>query len=220
MKAMSEMVQTRESVRQQLRVYMSRTGWTAADIADRSGYSKQTIKQFISSARYGDASAQSAAINLTKFMAENPAYLPDLPGTLYETDATREMDRLIEHARCGGWGTIYGPAGAQKTFLLEYRWAQEIREAEPGLVLVGAEPSMSPRALLAQIAKGLAAPMAYHTDSLRETVLYALRHRKSAVAVVIDEAQLLYDRIDTLETLRRLGDKARNRMGILVAGNE
>jgi hypothetical protein len=40
------------------------------------------------------------------------------------------------------------------------------------------------------------------------------------VAVALDEAQHLYSRIDTLETLREIGDLAGNRMGILVAGNE
>jgi hypothetical protein len=57
-------------------------------------------------------------------------------------------------------------------------------------------------------------------DAVRQSLLYVLRRRKAGVAVALDEAQHLYSRIDTLETLREIGDLAGNRMGILVAGNE
>lgn len=211
---------TRDGVREQLRIYMSKTGMGVSEIASRSGYSMRTVNQFVSGAKYGDAEGMSAARRLDQFMRNNPAELPDFPGRLYETEATREMDRLIEHARSGGWGTIYGPSGAQKTFLLEYRAAEAARNEEGGLVLIGADPALSPRGLLGRIARGIAAPYAQQSEVLREAILYTLRRRKSPVAVVIDEAQLLYPRIDTLETLRRIGDRARDRMGILVAGNE
>jgi type II secretory pathway predicted ATPase ExeA len=211
---------SRENVRYDLRVYMSKTGWGISELAFRSGYAPRTLLQFMSSARYGDAQGQSAARNLAKFMRENPAELPEFPGRLYETEATRAMDRLIDHAIEGGWGTIYGPAGAQKTFLLEYRAAEAARSEECELVLVGADPALSPRALLGRIARGVAAPYAQQCEALREAILYVLRRRQRPVAVVVDEAQLLYARIDTLETLRRLGDKSRGRIGILVAGNE
>lgn len=211
---------TRDRVRDQLRVYMSRTGWSAREIADRAGYAMRTVNQFMSGAKYGDAQGETAARRLAQFMAENPAELPELPGRLYETEATREMDRMIEHAVAGGWGTVYGPAGAQKTFLLEYRAAESAHREETDLVLVGADPSLSPRGLLGRIARGVAAPYAQQTEPLRDAILYTLRRRKNPVGLVIDEAQLLYPRIDTLETLRRLGDKSRGRIGILVAGNE
>lgn len=211
---------TREEVREQLRVYMSKTGWNVREIADRAGYATRTINQFMSAAQYGDAQGESAARRLAQFMRENPAELPELPGTLYETEATREMDRLIEHAVGGGWGTVYGPAGAQKTFLLEYRAAEAVRSEECELVLIGADVALSPNALLRRIARGIAAPYAQQNEPLRDAIIYTLRRRKRPVAIVVDEAQLLYPRIDTLETLRRLGDRARNRMGILVAGNE
>lgn len=211
---------SRDDVRDRLRVYMSKTGWSIRDIADRSGYAMRTVNQFVSGSRYGDAQGESAARRLAQFMAENPPDLPELPGTLYETEATREMDRLIGHAVCGGWGIVYGPSGAQKTFLLEYRAAEAARRDEADMVLIGADPSLSPRALLSRIARGIAAPWAQQSEALRDAIMYTLRRRKNPVAVVIDEAQLLYPRIDTLETLRRLGDRARSRMGVLVCGNE
>lgn len=213
---------SRDSIRQELRIYMSRTGWSLAEIAERSGYSHQTLRQFASGARFGTGLEENGvtAQRLDRFMTENPAALPELPGKLYETEATREMDRLLNHAREGGWGMLYGPAGAQKTFLLEYRAAQAAREGEPEICLVGAEPELSPRGLLARIAQSLGAPYACQTDALRQAILYVARRRKAPVAIVIDEAQLLYSRVDTLETLRRLGDALRQRAGILVAGNE
>lgn len=211
---------TRESVCQSLRVYMSRTGWTLAEIAERASYSHQTLRQFISGARYGDGDGETAARRLARFMEENPAPLPESPGKLYETAATREMGLILERVREGAWGTLYGPAGAQKTFLLRYRFAEAARLPEPDLVLVEVDSAMSPRALFARIAQGLAAPYALQTDKLRQGILYALRRRSSTVALVLDEAQLLYSRIDTLEALRRLGDLAGGRMGILVCGNE
>jgi len=219
---MNVQIPGRDDVRHALRVYMSRTGLSLGEIALRSGFATQTLQQFVSAARFGTpaTAGEITAGRLAGWLAENPAPLPELPGKLYPTEATRAMDRLIDHAREGGWGILYGPAGAQKTFLLEYRAAEAAHAPEPALVVVGADPDLSPRALLGRVAAGLAAPYACQTDSLRQAILYALRQRKTPVALAIDEAQLLYSRVDTLEVLRRLGDAARQRMGILVAGNE
>jgi DNA transposition AAA+ family ATPase len=45
-----------------------------------------------------------------------------------------------------------------------------------------------------------------------------LRHRKSPVALIIDEAQHLAKRLDTLETLRQVCD--RGRIGLLISGHD
>jgi transcriptional regulator with XRE-family HTH domain len=213
---------TREQVSERLRIYMSRTGLTAMEIAYRSGYSTQTLRQFISGGRFGSPPTEAGptAAKLAAWLNSNPAPLPEFPGKLYETDATREMDRMLAHAASSGWGILYGPAGAQKTFLLKFRVAESAREAEPWLVLVDGEDDMSPRVLLSRIAQGLGAPYAWGVEPLREAIFYTLRRRKDPVAIVIDEAQLLYSRVDTLETLRRLADRAMGKVGILVCGNE
>jgi type II secretory pathway predicted ATPase ExeA len=213
----------RQEARKALHVYISRTGFGLRTVAEFTGYAYQTLRQFSSSGRFGDRDGlgEPAARKLLEFFAANPATLPDLPGNLYESEATRTMDAMLASIRRGRWGTLYGPAGAQKTFLLEYRAAEAAREPEPWLVYIRASASgMSPTVLLSRIARALSVPYAQSVDAVRQNLLYVLRRRKAGVAVALDEAQHLYSRIDTLETLREIGDLAGNRMGILVAGNE
>lgn len=216
------MTELREQAREALHVYMSRTGLSLGNIAARAGYSHRTMLQLVSSARFGNREdvGDTTARRLLDWLQANPAPFPELPGKLYETAATAEMDRLLAHAQSGGWGILYGPAGAQKSFLLEYRAAQAARAPQPGLALVQGDTKLSPRAILARIAQAIAAPYAHHTESLREAVLTSLRRREQPVGLVIDEAQLLYREVETLETLRRLGDQSRGRLGLVVAGNE
>jgi hypothetical protein len=214
----------RQEARKALHVYMSRTGFGLRTVAEFTGYAYHTLRQFSSSARFGDRDGLGEPVprkSCSNSFAANPATLPDLPGKLYESEATRTMDAMLASIRRGRWGTLYGPAGAQKTFLLEYRAAEAAREPEPWLVYIRASASgMSPTVLLSRIARALSVPYAQSVDAVRQNLLYVLRRRKAGVAVALDEAQHLYSRIDTLETLREIGDLAGNRMGILVAGNE
>jgi type II secretory pathway predicted ATPase ExeA len=215
------MLQTREQVRADLRVYMSRSRLGLSEIAARSGYSHQTLLQFVSQGRFGTSwDVGETAQRLASFMLENPAPLPAFPGRIYETIGTGAMRELIAEGREGVWGTLYAPYGAQKTFLFETVFAESAREPEPWFALVETVERMSPRQLLSQISRAIAAPYAQYTTELRDSILGELRRRKSAIVVVIDEAQLLYPMIDTLECLRRLGDLARGLVGVIVAGNE
>ncbi len=79
---------------------------------------------------------------------------------------------------------------------------------------------MTPTVLLRRIAAGIGGGYAQHCDGMRQNVLFALRKRSTPLAIVLDEAQHLYRAVDTLETLREVGDLGRGRIGILVAGNE
>jgi hypothetical protein len=79
---------------------------------------------------------------------------------------------------------------------------------------------MTPTVLLRRIAAAIGGGYAAYCDGMRSSVLHALRKRKTALAIVLDEAQHLYRAVDTLETLREVGDLGRQRVGILVAGNE
>lgn len=84
---------------------------------------------------------------------------------------------------------------------------------------------MTPNVLLRRIAAAISAPYSQYTDGIRQSILYTIRKRRTSVALVIDEADSLYKWVDTLETLREIGDRARTRpgragVGILIAGNE
>lgn len=147
-------------------------------------------------------------------MKANPLPVRTLPGRLYSTSATREMDRLLGWCREGGWGTFYGPAGAQKTFLLQTRAAECEGDAEPWMVLVEVTGAWSTLAFFRALARELALPILYHSaDGFRNSLLRALRRRRSPLAIVIDEADLLYDRVDTLQAVRRFVDVAGRHAG-------
>jgi hypothetical protein len=211
---------TRGQVRRDLRVYMSRTGLDLHRIADETGFAHRSLIQFTSGARYGAGDGADTAATLKKFMDAHPWQPPDLPGRLYETAATREMDDLIAYCRRGRWATLYGPAGGQKSFLLEYRAAEAAREAEPCLFWIPIPGRMTPAAILRKISMAVSAPYAQSADALRESIIYTVRARRSPLVLALDEMDLIEKDVDTLETLRRLGDLLRGKLGLIVAGNE
>jgi hypothetical protein len=51
---------------------------------------------------------------LLEFFAADPATLPDLPGRLYESEATRTMDAMLASIQRGRWGTLYAARLARK----------------------------------------------------------------------------------------------------------
>jgi hypothetical protein len=211
---------TREQVRKDLRVYMSRTGMDLHRIADLTGFAHRSLIQFASGARYGAGDGADTAAALKSFMDVHPWQPPDLPGHLYETAATREMDELIAYCRKGRWATLYGPAGGQKSFLLEYRAAEAAREAEPRLVWVPIPGRMTPAAMLRKISMAIPAPYAQSADALRENIIYTVKARRSPLVLALDEMDLIEKDMDTLEAVRRLGDLLRGKLGLIVAGNE
>jgi hypothetical protein len=199
---------------------MVRTGMDLRQIADSAGFAHRSLIQFASGGRYGDGDGELTAVALSQFMDSHPWEPPDLPGHLYETAATREMDDLIAYCRKGRWATLYGPAGAQKSFLLEYRATEAARNAEPGLVWIPIPGRMTPLAILRHIAKAVAAPYAQSGDGLRQSIIYTVRARRLPLVLALDEMDLIEKDIDTLETVRRLGDLLRGKLGMIVAGNE
>src|SRR5208283_1516678 len=97
--------------------------------------------------------------------------------------------------------------------------------AEPSIALVEISGPMTPWGLLGRIAQEVSAPFAQSTEGLRNSILWAVRSRKTPLALILDEADLLYKSVDALEVLRRLGDAlpvrpGRPGLGLLVAGNE
>jgi len=211
---------TRDAARDALRIYVMRMGLSLSEFASRTGFAHHSLRQFVSTSRYGAGEGQFTAEALMNYMEANPWEPPELPGHLYETEATREMDSLISYCRGGRWATLYGPAGAQKSFLLEYRAAQAARDPEPGFVWLPIPGRMTPCGILRLIATGIAAPYAQSAEGLRQSILHRLRARNTVLVIAFDEADLLYKDVDTLEVIRRLGDALRGRLGIIVAGNE
>jgi hypothetical protein len=130
------------------------------------------------------------------------------------------MDDLIAYCRRGRWATLYGPAGGQKSFLLEYRAAEAAREAEPRLFWVPIPGRMTPAAMLRKISMAISAPYAQSADALRENIIYTVKARRSPLVLALDEMDLIEKDVDTLETVRRLGDLLRGKLGLIVAGNE
>jgi len=211
---------TREEVRRDLRVYMSRTGMDLRQISDFTGYAHHTLRQFVSGGRYGDGNGADTAAALRGFMDVHPWQPPDLPGHLYETAATREMDDLIAYCRKGRWATLYGPAGGQKSFLLEYRAAEAAREPEPGLLWIPVPGRMTSAGMLRKISMAISAPFAQSADAIRQNIIYTVKARSTPLVLALDEMDLLAKDVDTLETVRRLGDLLRGKLGLIVAGNE
>ncbi len=207
----------REQARRELRVYMSRSGLGLRAIADRTGFAHRSLIQFVSAARYGVGEGAVTAAALTDWMHGNPLPEPELPGRLYATAATREMDELLGDIRDGGWGILYGPSGSQKTFFLEYRAAESPQDI---IYIRASAAGMRPGTLLRRISAWIGAPYAQSIDAMRQNILFEARRRRSPLALVIDESDHLYSWVETLETLREIGDLARRKIGILIAGNE
>lgn len=210
-------------MREQLRSYMSRAGLTARDVAEETGYAPRTIMQFISSGYFGmlEREGSETATKLRAWMERNPLPVRRSPGRFYPTAATREIDRLIAHAKYGGWGILYGPAGAQKTFTLRTRAAEAAADAEPTIALIDVTGAWSPRTIFRAVAAELGIGLLYNSaDNFQRGILRHLRQRRSPVAIIFDEADLLYSRVDTLQSIRRLVDLAGGHAGLVVAGNE
>ena len=210
----------RQTARQALRVYMSRTGLALNQIADLTGFSHRTLLQFSSSATFGTSDGRHTAQVLIKFMEAHPPAPIQAPGKLYETECTRAIRAMVKYVATGRWGILYGPAGSQKSFGLECVAAETADSPEPAAVYVECSPRLTPSGLLRRISMCLGTPFANAREVMLQALLFATRQRRTPLALMIDEAQHLYRAVDTLETVRDFGDKARGRVGILMAGNE
>lgn len=211
---------SREEACEAFRLYRMRTGLSVGDIAVRMGYARRSLIQYVSRAQYGDGAGAETARRLLDFFKANPPEAPEFPGpNLYDTENVRVIDREIANARRGHFTLVYGPAGTQKSYVFEWRTAEAWRDAlEPGVVYIYADPDMTPLSLLQEIALGLGARAGNNRHGTLRPILYTLRHRKSPVAIIIDEAQNLAKRFDTLETLRQVCD--RGRIGLMIAGHD
>jgi DNA transposition AAA+ family ATPase len=210
---------SRDEAREALQSYLGRTGLSVGQVAQRIGYGRHPLLQFMSKAKYGDGDGSKAAELILKFIKDNPLDTPALPGKLYSTRDVRLIDRQIEYVKRGHWALVNGPPGTQKTFTLETRMAEQYNGGvEPGVVVITPLPGVRPLALLQEIAIGLGAYVGQNKASILRSILYTLRRRKNLLALCVDEAQGLAGQLDTLETLRRVADLGR--IGLLIAGHD
>jgi len=214
----------REEARLALGVFQSRSGLSLKEIARGTGDSYFSMRHLAAGTehrRNGSAIAERAL----EFIRTHPPLVHESPGRLYETATTRQIDSLISYCQAGEWGILYAPTGAQKSYLLKSRAAEAASAAEPSLALVEIPGPMTPCALLGRIAREVGASYSQSAEGLRDSISCAVRSRKTPLALVLDEADLLYKSVDALEVLRRLGDAlpvrlGRPGLGLLVAGNE
>lgn len=209
----------RDEVRREVQLYTRRAGVTLGEIAHQMGYARNSILQFCSQARYGEGEGEGFALKIRAFIKANAPEIPALPGKLYRTKNVAIIDEQISNVQRGHWALVYGPPGTQKSFVFEYRMAEAFRDSlEPTVIYVYAHQDMAPLALLREVGLGVGAYLSNSRHQMVRSILRELKGRRSPLALIIDEAQHLAKRLDTLEVLRELGD--RGRIGLLVAGHD
>jgi hypothetical protein len=85
----------RQEMRDSLSAYMGRTGLSLGEVAARIGYSRTSLMQLNSCAKYGTSDGEAAARNVLKYIKANPPEAPALPGAPRRTPA-----HCIRHATC------------------------------------------------------------------------------------------------------------------------
>jgi type II secretory pathway predicted ATPase ExeA len=190
------------------------------EIAVLMGLKRQTLLQFHSHSTYGTSNGDVLGKAILAFIAQNPPEPPvRVSGKLYTTRNVRLILAMVEDVKSGAWGMLYGAPGTQKTETFKHLMLDSyMQNREPDVIWVQCEQRMAPMALLEEIGIGLGAYLKNDRHRMIRSIGYAIRRRKRPVALVIDEAQKLMGAIDTIETLRDVGDKCD--VGLLIAGHD
>jgi DNA transposition AAA+ family ATPase len=209
----------RDEARSAVLAYQNRTGLNLRQLAGRLGYAYQTLKQFVSETKYGDGNGDATARMILTFIALHPPERPALPGRLYSTENVRILDEMIAQALGGAIVLAYGPPGTQKSFVFEYRMAEAWgKTLQPSLGYIYAAPQMGLHAFAVAAAKAIGTPASGIRQNIIDSAVSALCSRKQTTALIVDEAHHLGGRLDTLEVLRELVDRAR--LGVVLAGHD
>jgi type II secretory pathway predicted ATPase ExeA len=207
-----------DQARVELRNYAGRTGLPLGVLASRMGYARQTLMQF-SSAHYPAGNGDVIAHSILDYIRAHPIERPNPPGKLYPTANVRLIDELLSLSMEGAVSLAYGPPGTQKTFVFRSRLAEAWRHSnDPDLVYVYAAAKMSPLHILKEIGRGLGASVYGDRYAVFTNMLYTLEQRRRPVTIIIDEAHHLGARIDSLEVLREIIDRAS--VGMILAGHD
>jgi type II secretory pathway predicted ATPase ExeA len=202
----------RDEVRARLLNYMERAGLAEGDFAGRIGYSRETLRKFISDRfHFVAGSSKNICRAINECIAANPI-APETAvfGELYETANVRTMRQTFQALlRKPVAYMIYAPPGSQKSFVLEHLVAQlnreESRKSAPAQAAyyVYALSQMTPSQLMKAVA--IACGTSSAGDRMRIARNLAHDFQGHRVLLVIDEAQHLS--INAFETLRILLDR-------------
>ena len=213
----------RDEVRAKLLDYMERTGLSEGDFAGRIGYSRETLRKFISDRfHFVAGSSKNICRAISKCMAANPiGPKTAVFGELYNTANVRAMrDTFKQLLRRPVAYMIYAPPGSQKSFVLEHLVAElnrkEVKKSEPvqAAFYVYAIGQMTPSQLMKAVAIACGTSSAGDRMRIARNLAHDFQGRRALL--VVDEAQHLS--INAFETLRVLLDQTPN-FSLLFAGS-
>jgi DNA transposition AAA+ family ATPase len=207
-----------DQARAELRNYCGRTGLSLGTLASRMGYTRQTLIQF-SSGHYPAGNGEVIARAILGYIPAHPVKRPKPPGRLYSTANVRLIDELLGLSMEGAVSLAYGPPGTQKTFVCRSRLAEAWeRSSDPDLVYVYAAANMAPLHILKEIGRGLGTSVYGDRYTVLNNIFHRLEERQRPAGIIIDEAHHLGKRVDTLEVLREIVDRAG--VGMILAGHD
>jgi Cdc6-like AAA superfamily ATPase len=201
----------RDEVRARLIDYLERAALTEGDFAMRIGYSRETLRKFISD-RFHFVAGSSK--NICRAIREGIAAHPIAPktavfGELYDTANVRTMRLTFQHLlRRPVAYMIYAPPGSQKSFVLEHLVGElnreESKKSTPtqAAFYVYALAQMTPSQVMKAVAIACGTSSAGDRMRIARNLAHDFEDRR--VLLVVDEAQHLS--IHAFETLRMLLD--------------
>ncbi len=214
-----------EELRARTRAYMATAQLTMPQMAQRINYGRSSLAYFMAGTYISSGFAQTDVQirkALCDYMDANPVEVETgTHGRLHETGNVAVMRKWFQHCidRREMVG-IYGPPGAQKTFVFEHLVAEhnarEIPKNGHGTraYYVYCSQDISKRDLLRAMCRAAALPSGRGIQELINTIAHALQSRRALF--VLDEAQHLS--IPCLEIVRQLNDRKPN-VGIILSGS-
>jgi len=191
--------------------YMSRSGLSMPDMAQRIGYGSSTLRLFMANQYYNVSRSAAALVKAADgFMNSYPIVPPThIMGDLYDTANVRIIRETFEKLMPRPVAyMIYAPPGSQKSFVLENEVARlnQAELADGGgrrAFYIYARQNVRPRDLIRRVAIACGSRANNDVDPMLSGIRFDFRNNR--VVLVVDEAQHLS--IECFETLRELLDQ-------------
>src|ERR1019366_5073465 len=213
----------RDEVRARLIDYMERAGLSEGDFAGRIGYSRETLRKFISDRfHFVAGSSKNICRAINEHIGTHPiGTTPAIFGELYETANTRVLRETFKALlRRPVAFMIYAPPGSQKSYVLEHlvgelnREESAKREPTQAAFYLYAIAQMTPSQAMKAAAVACGTSSAGDRMRIARNLAHDFQGRR--VLLVVDEAQHLS--INAFETLRVLLDQPPH-FSLLFAGS-